>query len=225
MKTIECKTQAELDAALALDAEGKDVLIRCIGGTWSNRLIVKAAAKRRVEARENSNVEARENSNVQARGNSNVEASSYVSVHHLSKSAKVKGGVIIVPPDLSDAKNWVEFYGLKPVRGIVTLFKAVNDEWLSGYGQSYEPGTKPECADWKPKAVCGNGFHFSPHPQMAKPYNPSATRFVACPVRVSELVPIVDEWNGTADKCKAPRIAKPTYEVDAKGNPIAKEAA
>jgi hypothetical protein len=134
---------------------------------------------------------------------------------------KIAGGVVIEIPKLDTAKKWLDYYGVPVERGIAILFKAVDDSWGANHnGFKYEPGTTPEAPDWKPTAECGNGLHFCARPIVAKDkYHRDATRFVGCPVRVSELV-VIDE-----SKVKAPRIVKPCFEVDQHGDPVAVEAA
>lgn len=87
---------------------------------------------------------------------------------------------------------------------------------------NHAPGSKPEAPDWDDgKAECGGGLHFSPHPVMALEFNSKATRFVACSVRVSEIV--VHQDAQYPNKVKARRVARPVFEVDRDGEPVSGE--
>jgi len=54
---------------------------------------------------------------------------------------------------------------------------------------------------------------------MTKRFNIGATRFLACPVRLDEIV--VHSPADHPDKVKAPRVAGPIVEVDERGKPVA----
>ena len=115
-------------------------------------------------------------------------------------------------------------HAMVKVRDFELKFKAVGDDWCStnrtpaGKRISYKPGTKPKAPDWDGGgAECGGGLHFSPSPHHALEFNPEATRFVGCPVLVSE---IVVHPNGVyPSKVKAPRVYGKCFEVDLDGNP------
>ena len=206
----DCRTQAELEAAIA----GGHIPVLTGDGWFTAKAgeHVVARESSHVEAWGSSHVVAWESSHVVARESSHVEASPYVAVHKQSPHARLKGGVIIEVPQLDTPEAWCDFHGLKVTRGIVTLFKAVTDDWLSGYKTSYEPGTKPEAADWKDDGQCGGGLHFCAHPVMSLDYHPGATKFVACPVRLSEIS-VID-----SGKVKAKRVVgKGCVEVDRYG--------
>jgi hypothetical protein len=147
----------------------------------------------------------------------------YTSVRNLSTAAKAllkRGAILIQPPTLETFEEWARFYDVKVSRGVAILYKAVTDEFRSGRGFDYSPGSKPEAPDWKDDDACGGGLHFSPTPGHALGYNWDATRFVACPVRADEVRPITDGY-GWSDKVKAPRVVgKGCYEVDINGEPI-----
>ena len=184
---------------------------------------VTARGNSTVNARENSTVTARENSTVNAWGNSTVNASSWVVVHKLGPYVKVQGGVIIEPPLLSTPELWCEFYGVDVVDGVATVFKGVNDMYRTGkpYNFSYAIGTTPEAPDWDGgNQECGKGLHFSPHPQMTLEFKPDATKFVACPVRLSDMS--VHPNGLYPQKCKAKGLCAPCYEVDRNGKRIEK---
>jgi len=127
--------------------------------------------------------------------------------------------VLVQVPRLTTPAEWCEFHGVAVKRGIVTLYKAVNDDYESAHGTSYAPGTKPEAPDWDPVPECGGGLHFSPRPSAALAFAADAARFVACPVRLDEIVVHPDGLY--PEKVKAPRVVgKGCYEVNIDGEPI-----
>jgi hypothetical protein len=220
MSAIEVTTQAQLDKALKNLKDGDWIV--CLGGTRVSPLTVRGSShveawgSSHVEARESSHVEARESSHVVAWGSSHVVATPYVAVtKQIGHYGAINGGVIIEIPQVTTAEEWLAFQGLTAKRGLVTLYKAVDDEWKSGYGFTYAPGSKPACDDWNARSECGGGLHFTAHPLISKGYMQTATRFVACPVRVSELVVIDNE------KVKAPRVAGKIVEVGSDRKPVA----
>jgi hypothetical protein len=161
-------------------------------------------------------VSASGSASVRAYGSASVSAAKYVAVHKHSPNTTTTGGVVIEPKPMTDptATDWAEYYGLDVTEGIVTVYKGVNDQYTTSRGADYSPGATPAAADWKPTQACGNGLHFSPSPGHTFDYNPAATRFLACPVRLAELVVI-------GDKVKAPRVEAPgCVEVDLMGRPV-----
>ena len=120
--------------------------------------------------------------------------------------------------------GWCEYHGV-PIRdGLVTLFKAVDDDFRSDHGVAYVPGTQPSAPDWDGDAgECGGGLHFSPHPAVALSFFPEGRRFVACEVLLSEIVMHPDDVS--PEKVKAPRVAGALYEVDRFGEPVAADSA
>jgi hypothetical protein len=105
------------------------------------------------------------------------------------------------------------------MNGIAVLYKAVRSDYKSSHGMSYAPGTTPKAPDWDGgKEECGGGLHFSFAPFAAKDFDSEAVLFVACPVKVSEI--IVHKHAQHPGKIKAPRVAEPCWEVDIYGNKI-----
>ncbi len=157
---------------------------------------------------------------VTAYGSAQVRATAWVVTTVHGKRAKAIGGHVVALPEIKTVADWIEFYGVETegVDGerVAYVFKAVNDEWKSGHDTAYKPGSTPEASDWDGgKDRCGGGLHFSPRPFMALSYNPDATKFVRCPVLVSELAVITDG----ADKVKGKRVVAPgCQEVDIDGN-------
>jgi hypothetical protein len=133
---------------------------------------------------------------------------------------KIKGGVVIdvpYPSSLSPA-DWCAYYGVKRIRGAAYVFKALDDDFATDRSRQngifYTPGSSPKCADFNTLPECGGGLHASPSPAMAIYYNREATRFVCCPVKLSEII-VID------DKIKVPRISGKVFEVDRHGNKLA----
>jgi len=177
---------------------------------------VWASGSATVRAYDSATVRAYDSATVRAYGSATVRAGSHVAVHRHSGRATIKGGVIIDRPDLSVAEDWIKYHDLKVTRsGKVTVYKAVDDSYKSERGWDYSPGSKPEAEKWSDRDACGDGLHCSPSPTQALRYFLTATRFVACTVDVSTLVPIT-EGDGSSDKCKVPRVLK-CVEVDEDG--------
>jgi hypothetical protein len=102
------------------------------------------------------------------------------------------------------------------------LYKAVDDEFISSRSFAYIPDTKPKCDDWDPDPgrPCGGGLHFCPAPSIALAYNESATKFVACPIKVDSIVVYQNDQDNIPDKVRAPNVAKPVWECDINGDPV-----
>jgi hypothetical protein len=187
---------------------------------------VRAYGSASVEAYGSASVEAYGSASVQAYDSASVQATNYVAVQrHPDRGyghPTVKGGVLIDIPAIKTPQDFCDFYGLKPTRGSVVLYKGVSDDFKSRHGASYQPGKSTMCADWSKEPCCGNGLHFSPRPWMARKYAPDCTRFVACRVKLTEVVVIVDY--GTADKVKAPSC-RVLFECDEDGQEIKADAA
>ena len=177
---------------------------------------VEAWGSAHVVAWGSAHVEARGSAHVEAWGSAHVEASKFVTIHQYSELATIHGGVVIYIENPKTAVDWCEYYGVPIANGVAVLFKAVNNAYLSPHGMSYEPGSIPAAPDWDGGAAeCGGGLHFSAHPLMAKEFAAEATRFIACPVLVSEIA--VHPRAEYPNKVKAPRCAAPVWEVDAYG--------
>jgi hypothetical protein len=244
IERVNCKTQAECDAALA--AKKLPVLV---GDAWfvirgsshveawgSSHVVawgsshVVAWGSSHVEARESSHVVAWGSSHVEAWGSSHVEAwgSSHVvatpqvAIHQHSTDSKIRGGVVIVVKMPKTPVEWCEFYGAKIENDHAILFKGVDDNFLSPRGGNYTPGTMPQAPDKDAPEYrgqeCGGGLHFSPHPLMTLEYNSEAKRFVACPVKLKDI--FVHPKAQMPNKVKAPRVSLPCYEVDRYGKRI-----
>jgi hypothetical protein len=179
---------------------------------------VRACGSSQVTAYGSSQVTAYESSQVIAYGSSQVRASKYVAVTILGKP-NVVGGVKIRPRAPRNVDEWIADYGIRVRKGVVILYKAVGDDFKSAYGTSYEPGSTPSAADWDGgKAECGGGLHFCPSPALALTFHRAATRFVACPVKVSEIAFRQDAAYPT--KVKAPRVCAPVWECDIDGKKL-----
>jgi hypothetical protein len=116
----------------------------------------------------------------------------------------------------SNPIEWCKVFDL-PIEGeYVTLYKALDKDFCSRWRNfCYLPGTTVEAPDWDPNIECGGGLHFSPSPRMAKEFNPAATKFVACKVKLSEV--LVHPEGVYPEKVKAPRVYE-IFEVDIEGN-------
>ncbi len=190
-----------------------------------------------VEARESAHVVARESAHVEARGSAHVvawggahvearesahvEASKWTTVRKmLQHRGTIEGGIVALEPEISTAEDWCAYHGVTIKDGVAIVYKAVRDDYRSQHGFLYPLGGSPECADWDGgSAECGGGLHFSPSPGTALSFDGEATRFLACPVAISDMrVPKLNDQYPL--KIKARRITGPISEVDIEGNPL-----
>ena len=119
----------------------------------------------------------------------------------------------------STPSEWCAYYGVPVKDGVAVLFKGVDHGFRSGRGFLYVPGTKPEAPDWDGAVrECGGGLHFSPHPSMTLEFFSEATRFVACPVALADIV--VHPNGESPQKVKARRVCAPCWEVDEDGERV-----
>ncbi len=166
-----------------------------------------------------SHAELRGSSHAVLRGSSHAVAAKYCSVTLFGEKVKCRGGVQIQIPEILTANEWCDFYGVEIKRGVAILFKGVNDNFESPHGISYVPGTIPSAPDWDGgKKECGGGLHFSPSPAHTLEFNHNATKFIACPVRVKDIV--VHKNAQYPNKIKAKSCCAPVWEVDRYGNKI-----
>ena len=209
MRLIEIASQAELDAL----PENTIAVVR------SGRFVAWGSAH--VVAWGSAHVVAWESAHVEARASAHVEASQYVSVHQHSETVVVIGGTVIRVKRLVTITEWCAFYGVHiNGNGHVLLYKAVRDDYRSDHATLYQPGTVVEASDWDGgRAECGGGLHFSPHPALALEFDPTATRFIACPVALADIRP-PQESDEYPSKVKAKRLCAPVVEVDRNGNPV-----
>jgi len=156
---------------------------------------------------------------VRARGEVRVEATDGVSVTRHSKRVTVSGGCVTDAVGFASAEEWCEYYGVEVNQGVAILFKAVDEDFNSYHGTSYQPGTEPFAPDWDGgEQECGGGLHFSPRPTFALPRPDDSMRFVACPVRLEDIV--VHPSGTYPEMVKAPRVCAPVYEVQEDGTPV-----
>jgi hypothetical protein len=133
---------------------------------------------------------------------------------------------LICPPPLDSAEAWLEYHGVEVKRGIVVLFKAVDESWHANHKlpnrkfADYSPGSKPEAPDFDPAMRdCGAGLHGCRLPSAALKYH-EGPKFVAIPVRVKDLG--APDPDGNLGKIRFRCAAKPIYEVDINGEPVTK---
>jgi hypothetical protein len=193
----------------------------------SPRVVAWGSSSPTVEARESSSprVEAWDSSS--PRGSVGKYAALVASQNDRSKIT-IPGAVLLEQPKIETAADWCDYYGVAVKRGMALLFKAVDDDYSTGFARSrevfYTPGSKPKAPDWDGgRAECGGGLHFSPSPSLGRDFNPDATRYVACPVKLSEIV--VHKNPSYPNKVKAPRVAGAIYEVDVDGERLKKAKA
>ena len=150
-----------------------------------------------------------------------AKASASVAVLIEGSSGKVTGGKQTRRQEIATGKAWCGYYGVPIVRGVAVLYKALDANFEASDNLIYTPGTMPTAPDWDGgEAECGGGLHFSPHPHMAQAFKENAETFVACPVKVSEIV--VHKNAQFPEKVKAPRVCAPCWQVDEEGEPVKK---
>ena len=184
---------------------------------------VEAWESSHVVAWESSHVVAWGSSHVVARGSSHVVASKLNSVTIFGKKVQATGGVQIHIPENFTAREWCTYYGAQIKRGIVILFKGLDDDYSTHKARSrgliYKPSTKPTAPDWDGgKAECGGGIHLSPTPRHTFEFNNAAKKFMAFPVKLSQIKPYKNAQY--PQKVKVKTVCAPIYEVDIDGKEI-----
>ena len=189
--------------------------------------VVMATGSGTVEARENAIVTAGGSvrvrafgaAMVRARGRAQIEATDDVAVTRHSLAVTVSGGRVTDAVRFATPQEWCEFYGVEVDDGVATLYKAVDEDFNSYHGMSYRPGSEPSAPDWDDgEQECGGGLHFSPRPTFALPRPTDSMRFVACPVRLADIV--VFPQGDYPHQVKAPAVCAPVYEVHEDGTPV-----
>ena len=225
MKSIECATQAELDAVpagtLAIVRKG---FFRAWGSAtveaWDSAT-VRAWDSATVRAGGSATVRAWDSATVEAGGSATVHSTSpVVPIQTKGPNVTVTGKGIVIPVDMpGDPEGWCERQGVDPDGDTAVLYKVVGPDWKSGCGMAYEPGTTVEAPDWDPEIECGGGLHFVGQPFLTAEWDKwnGEGHIVACRVRMDEIV--VHPDGVFPNKVKAPRVLE-VFEVDRDGNRI-----
>lgn len=157
---------------------------------------------------------------VRARGQLALETSDGVAVMRHRQGSAAAGATAPVDTRPGTAAEWCRYYGVPVEDGVAVLFKAVDDEFDSYHGTSYRPGSLPAAPDWDGgERECGGGLHLSPRPTFALAAPDDDMRFVACPVRLTDIA--VHPRPVYPDKVKARAVCAPVYEVREDGTPVA----
>ena len=223
--TRECRTQAELEKALAdkvipillgngyFTAYGSSqvraydsaqvTVYSSAQVTAYDSAQVRAYGSAQVTAYGSAQVTAYDSAQVTAYDSAQVTASKYVAVTDHGYNTNIHGGVLITIPKLDTPVAWCEYHDIPVKKGVAILFKAVTGDWKSGYGWDYSPGATPETERFVKDDQCGNGLHMCAKPLDSLQYHREATRYVACPVRLSEMSVIDDQ------KVKVKRVIAP----------------
>jgi hypothetical protein len=176
---------------------------------------------------ESSHAVLRESSHAVARDRCVIKASPQSSITIHGDTPSIDGGIQIKYKSPGNAQAWAEEYGVDVKDGVVILFKGVNEDYTTnGHTRtsgvkavSYAPGTMPQAEDWDGgKIECGKGLHFSPTASATLRYNENAKHFMACPVKLEDIV--VHANAEYPDKVKAKGVCAPIWEVDRRGNKI-----
>ena len=184
---VNVTTQAELDATLAAG----NIPVAC------DSAHVEACGSAHVVACDSAHVVARDSAHVVARGSAHVEARDFVSVHCLSRAAKIvkHGKAAVIRPNYprSPAK-WCALKGIAVVRGKANLWKAVNTDGKDFYtcNIDYMAGGEIVAPDWDAKYAdeCGHGLHLADSPSAARGFvaasNLSTFRLLEVSVRLAD---------------------------------------
>ena len=201
---------------------------------WGNSTVT-ARENSTVTAWGNSTVTAWENSTVTAWGNSTVTATGYVFVRlHRARRVEVAPTCIVAQhgetpivgepvtvncPAPATPEAWCNHYGVRVDGGVAYVFKGVGVDYKSPRGGNYTPGTVPRVDSFRPDPECGpGGLHFSPHPEMTLEFYPEASRFLICPVALSDIA--VHPKGDYPQKIKAAGCCGPVVECDRNGKPL-----
>jgi hypothetical protein len=249
MAVIKINTQTELDEALKhysildiLELQGSGTFIfrgssapRVVAwGSSAPRIVAWGSSAPTVIARESSapTVIARDSSAL--KGRIGTYAGMILALRDKATSDVQGDNILRLPdPKITNAQDWCSYYGVPSKDGIAILFKGVNDDYsTNGHTLKdwlkpvvYSPGATPKAEDWNgAKQECGGGLHFNPSVLATLKFHPEAKRFMACPVRIDEIV--VHPNGQYPNKVKAPRVVEPgCFEVDRDGEPIKKAKA
>ncbi len=177
-----------------------------------------------VHAWDSATVHAGGSATVHAGGSATVHAGKFVATQKMSRLANVTGGHIIEIEPATSPGDWAEIHLAAPHEdGVLVLYKAVSDDYRSGYDFEYKPGSMPVAPDWDGgDAECGGGLHFCASPMEAMAYHSEATRFMACPVALDDLAVVPNP--AYPNKIKARGCCAPIWEVDINGKRVGEGA-
>ena len=234
MTRVAITTQTELDAAIGAAIAGDTIIVQSrdaqiLSVRTRKNIVIEARGSAHVEARESAHVEAWESAHVEAWGSVQVRAYNDVVVTAQSQyvvvtqdaTAQITGpATVVVVPPIRTAADWIAYYGAQACDAMsdsVVLYKAVRDDYRSAHGFLYQPGSVPQAPDWDGgTAECGGGLHFCATPSACLAFDRIATRFMACPVRIADIV--VHDDPVYPFKIKATGLCAPCWEVDRRGN-------
>ena len=210
---VEVTSQAQMDAL----KPGDVAIVRSGTVTAYGSATVTAYDSATVTAYDSATVTASGSATVTASDSATVTATPHVAVHVLSKYAKIKGGVLITPPNTEtcDAATWLAYYGVSVTKaGYATLYKAVHDNWQTTRGPqwTYAPGNTVTAEDFDGNRACGQGLHLCAAPHVSARYLDTATKYVAVKVKAADLIPL-------GDKAKV-RSCVVLHEVDIDGQKV-----
>ncbi len=189
-------------------------------GSSQPRVVASGSSQPRVEASGSSQprVEASDNVLLSVRGRVKVTASQHVATLAEGELPEIQGG-IMRRLTLNTARDWCGYYGARVQGDFAILYKAVDDNFKSGHGMAYLPGTAVEAPDWDGgDRECGGGLHFCARPITARGYDQSATKFVACRVALADIRPPKSD-DAHPNKVKA-RSCDALYECDEIGEAV-----
>ncbi len=181
---------------------------------------VRAWDSATVHAGGSATVHAGGSATVRAWGSATVHAGKLVAVQRHGSNASVTGGQVIEITDAESPADWGEIQLAEPHEdGVLLLYKAVGDDYVSSRDFHYKPGSVPVATDWDGGgAECGGGLHFCASPSQALEFNSYATRFMACPVALKDMAVVPSP--SFPSKIKARGCCAPIWEVDLNGKRV-----
>jgi len=134
--------------------------------------------------------------------------------------AAIEGGIVVIRETPDTPERWCAYYGVRVEDGVAILYKGLDDNFRSPRGMDYTPGLVPAAPDWDADASreCGGGLHGSPTPRHTHEFVSDAKRYVACPVRIEDI--LVHTKPIYPAKVRFRACCAPTFEVDVFGDPV-----
>ena len=128
---------------------------------------------------------------------------------------KCTGGHQIKTFGLDTPRKWARAYGAKITNGRIILYKALDNNYKSSHGMEYRPGAEVIAPDWdRGKEECGGGLHFCAQPGSCLGFFYKAERFVACDIKLDDLVVHIDPQFPNKVKARKCRVL---HECDIDG--------
>ncbi|MFT4076448.1 MAG: hypothetical protein QM647_13060, partial [Asticcacaulis sp.] len=154
---------------------------------------------------------------VTARMSISFNAGPNVAVHYEGDVTVTGGHSVEIKKETP--QDWCDYYGARVVDGVAILYKAVDAQFKSHWGGDYTPGLTPSVDKFRAEPECGPGaLYFSPTPRHTHQFVTNPEKYVACPVRLEDIV--THPTGSYPAKVKAKGCCAPVYECDIWGDPV-----